>query len=367
MRARFYPRLVLCLSLTFCALIVGLTPVVSGVVAADTTTSTNTANGVAEGFALQVSPSPLTATLTPGQSTTLPLTIRNTASQSQNLKMGLEAFTIGATTGQVNLSNSPPTNIQPFVHFSSPTFSVEAGQIFTQNVTIDTPATAGFTYSFAITISPENPPKGANGKSAIAGSVAIFTLLSVNRPGAVSMLQLTKLSISKHVYQYLPATVTLTFKNTGNTLIQPTGTIFFQRHDSDTKPIAAITINPGDGYILPGTSRTLTTTWNDGFPHYVTASTTTKTGSMQLSWSGGNISKIRIGRYIAKVVAVYNNGQRDVPITGEVSFWVIPWLILLGILVIVLLILAGVGATFFKSFRAVTKRKKNKKDVPEKS
>ena len=341
--------------LTLVTVLLAFSFVTRSVSAADTTTGA--------GFSVQVSPSPLVATIIPGKSTSLDLQIRNTDSQKQALKMGLRSFAIGETNGQVNLSNSPPADVAKFVTFSSPTFSVEGGQIFTQHVTINTPASAGFTYSFAITISQQNPPKAANGKTAITGSVAVFTLLSVDKPGAVRKLELTKLTVSKHVYEYLPATVTLTFKNNGNTLVQPTGNLFIQRHSSDKTPLAALTINKGQGYILPGTSRSLTTSWSDGYPHYESVNVAGKSSAQKLSWQGGNISKIRIGRYVAKVVAVYDDGQRDVPITTEISFWVIPWRILLVILIVVLLILVGVISTIRRSTKKL--RRKSSKSAPK--
>lgn len=325
------------------------------------TSSASAATPAAEGFSIQVSPSPLTATLTPGVTTTLDLQIRNTANQTQDLKMGLRSFSIAEANGQVNLSNGSPTDVQSFVSFSNPNFSVQAGQIFTQHVTIKTPPSAGFTYSFAITVSQQNPPKAANGKTAITGSVAVFTLLSVNKPGAVRSLQLSKLSVSKHVYEFLPASITLTFKNNGNTLVQPTGTLFIQRHSSDTVPLAAITINKGNGYILPGTSRSLTSTWNDGFPHYDTVTVPNKPATTKLSWQGSSIGKLRIGRYVAKVVAVYDNGGRDVPITTEVSFMVIPWRILLAVFFVLLLLLVGVFTIIRNSTRKL--RRKTRKTV----
>ena len=344
------------LPLLLCAVVLVVLPLFSAVAsAADTST---------EGFSIQVSPSPLTTSLTPGVTTTLDLQIRNTNNQTQALKMGLRSFKIGSTTGEVQLSNNPPADVESFVSFSNPTFSVESGQIFTQHVIFKTPASAGFTYSFAITVSQLNPPKASNGKTAITGSVAVFTLLSVNRPGAVRSLELSKLSVNKHVYEYLPASISLTFKNNGNTLIQPTGTIFVQRHSSDAKPLAAITINQGNGYILPGTSRTLTATWNDGFPHYETVTVPGKTSQQKLTWQGSNIGKLRFGRYVAKVVAVYDNGGRDVPITTEVSFWVIPWRILLGAFVVLLLIVVGVFTTIRNSTKKL-RRKSRKADAKD--
>ena len=42
-----------------------------------------------------------------------------------------------------------------------------------------------------------------------------------------------------------------------------------------------------------------------------------------------------------KLVGVYNDGQRDVPIESEITFWILPWKILLGLLIV--LVLVGLG------------------------
>ena len=306
-----------------------------------------------DGFSLQISPSPLIATVKPGTTTSLDLQIRNTGSAAQTLKMGLRAFKIDQTTGQVDLETQTATDVPQFVTFGTPTFSLETGQIMTQHVTIATPANAGFTYSFAITVAQQTPPQASNGQTAIDGSVAVFTLLNVDRPGATSQLELTQLIASKHVYEYLPATITLKFKNSGNTLIQPKGTVYIQRHSNDAQPLAAINLNQSGGYILPDSSRDLTVTWNDGLPHYDAIDGSTK---QKLNWQGGDLTKLRFGRYVAKVVAVYSDGQRDIPITAEVSFWVIPWRLLLVGGVILLLIIVGIVASLLKSTKLFRRR-----------
>ncbi|MEO6761590.1 MAG: hypothetical protein ABI220_04425 [Candidatus Saccharimonadales bacterium] len=317
-----------------------------------------------EGFSLQVSPSPLVATVKPGTSQTLDLQIRNTNSTTQALKMGLRSFSIAESNGQIELGKEAPPDIQQLVRFSSPVFTVEAGQLFTQHITINTPKSAGFTYTFAVTISQQNAPKGQNGTSSIQGSVAVFTLLTVDKPGAVRKLEITKLSVSKHVYEYLPATVSITFKNIGNTLGQPKGTIFIQRHNNDKVPLATLDINDSGGYILPGSSRTISASWDSGFPHY---ETTNLNGASQqkLVWDGGNLSNLRFGRYEAKVVAVYDDGSHDVPLDANISFWVIPWRMLAILIAALVLITIGIVTTVRKSTKALRplRSKKPKSDA----
>lgn len=314
------------------------------------------------GFSLQVTPSPLIATIRPGEQSTLELRIRNTNTKTEELKMGLRTFSVSDSTGEVSLGTTEPSEITDFVTFSNPTFTLKAGEWFTQRIFVDTPASAGFTYSFAITVSRQTTTTPNTGAAAIQGSVAVFTLLSVDRPGAVRKFEITQVKSEQRVYEYLPATFKVTFKNTGNTLVRPTGNLFIQRLATDAKPIDALPINASGGYILPGTTRTLTIEWQNGFPHYETNQTSATQSSKNLVWNWAHINDIRIGRYVAKVVAIYDDGTRDVPVTGEVAFWVIPWKIIAGFLAIGLLIIVGIVSIFRGGFKALKRKRKNAKN-----
>ncbi len=313
------------------------------------------------GFSLQVTPSPLVATVKPGEQSTLELRIRNTNTKTEDLKMGLRTFSVSDTTGEVNLGTSEPSEVKDFVTFDNPTFTLKAGEWFTQRININTPSTAGFSYSFAVTVSRQSTTAPANGAATIQGSVAVFTLLSVDKPGAVRKFEIAQVKSEKQVYEYLPATFKVTFKNTGNTLVRPTGNLFIQRLATDTTPIEALPINPSGGYILPGTTRTLTIEWKSGFPHYENREISATQSTKSLTWNWAHINDIRIGRYVAKVVAIYDDGTRDVPVTGEVGFWVIPWKILIGIAVVAGLIIAGIISLFRGSFKAIKRKGTSKK------
>jgi hypothetical protein len=66
----------------------------------------------------------------------------------------------------------------------------------------------------------------------------------------------------------------------------------------------------------------------------------------KLTWDFNSpLSKVRFGHYTADLLAVYDNGQEDVPLEATVSFWVLPWR-LLGVVALSLLFGgAGIWAT----------------------
>lgn len=310
------------------------------------------------GFALQVAPSPLVASVSPGADTTLELSIRNTSTSKQSLKMGLSSFSVDENSGEVKLGTDEPAEVKDLVSFSEPEFDLAAGEMMTQKITIKVPEDAAFTYTFATTISRKDAVKPSGSTTAIQGSVAVFTLLGVDKPGAERKFELSELMSAKRVYEYLPANFSVKLKNTGNTLVQPKGNIYIQRGSNDQNPVSVIPLNPNNGYILPATNRVLQTDWSDGFPRYenVPDGDTGQT-KRKLVWDWSKLSQIRIGKYTAKVVAVYDDGQRDVPVVAEVSFWVMPWRIIGVLLLVLLVFVVGVVTMIRKSTKLVKKHK----------
>jgi hypothetical protein len=292
-------------------------------------------------FSVQVTPSPLVAQVRVGETRTLELRIRNNGAGSENLKVGMRAFK-ALEDGNVQLLEESPREIAGWVTFSQPTFTLRSGEWFTENIKITPPKDAGFSYSFAITIGRATQGSPAPGTQQVVGSVAVFALINIDRPGATRAFTVDEFKSEKRSYEFLPANFSLRLRNSGNTIVQPQGNIFIQR-SSGGQPISVLPLNPNGSFLLPGTSRELSSAWTEGFPSYQdvkTADNAPSTRKLVWDWSKGQ--DFRFGKYVAKVVAVYNDGQRDVPIVTEVSFWVIPWKLLLLAGAILALLLVGV-------------------------
>ncbi len=320
-------------------------------------------------FSLQVTPSPLVLTIKPGETTTTELKIRNNGDKAEVLKIEPKSFNINGDTGDVTLNDGTPGDINEWVTFANPTFTVLPGEWFTQRITIALPGDAGFSYSFALVISRAKDTTTAKpGETTVKGSVAVFTLIAVDRPDAKRSVEIVSFSATKQAYEYLPAEFKTTLKNTGNTIVQPYGNIFIQRSATAKTPIATLPVNEGKGYILPGSSRTLTTSWDGGFPAYQSVKTADNSQPKKsLVWNWDQLSNFRFGRYTAKLVAVYNDGSRDVPLEAQTTFWVIPWKIILGALAVIALLCIGIFSFIKKSFLVVkhSKQKHQSHEVPK--
>jgi hypothetical protein len=303
-------------------------------------------------FSLQVTPSPLVTTVKPGENKTLELRIRNAGTAPEELKAELRSFKLTEGNDSVQLLSDTPREVSDWVSFESPKFSVKPGEWFTERVKLNVPPQAGFSYSFAIVISRVHQVAQPS-STTLQGSVAVFTLISIDRPGAVRKFSIESATASKKFYEFLPTDFSIKLKNTGNTIVLPIGEVFIQRSSNSTKPpIAALPLNSANSYMLPDMNRTFSVEWVNGFPSYQTQKVAdnvpTKRG---LVWDWSEAQNFRFGHYIAKVVAVYNDGQRDVPIYAEIGFWVIPWKLILGGLFVISILLTGVIVIVRRVFR----------------
>jgi hypothetical protein len=53
--------------------------------------------------------------------------------------------------------------------------------------------------------------------------------------------------------------------------------------------------------------------------------------TLQINWN--KLTSFRIGKYTANLLLVYDNGTRDIPIEATISFWVLPWKVILGVFI----------------------------------
>lgn len=311
-------------------------------------------------FSLLVTPSPLVATIKPGETRDLELKIRNGATGTEKLMIEPRKFTINERTGEVNLEDTAAPDIAEWISFSKPKFTIASGEWVTEKIHIALPKNTGFSYSFALLIKRAQDNTVIESGRLIKGSVAIFTLINVDRPGAVRSLTVEKFSASESVYEYLPATMTVQFRNNGNTIIQPFGNIFIQRGGNDASPLATLPVNNQGGYILPGSNRILKADWSEGFPLYKVTTNADGSPKKDEVWDWSKLSQFRLGSYTAKLVAVYNDGLRDVALQKETTFWVIPWKIVAGILVVLLVLFLGVWTVLRRTWSLLKRGKRQK-------
>lgn len=312
-----------------------------------------------EGFNIITSPLPIKLNTTPGRTVTADLRMKNQGAKPETIKVGLMKFGANGTTGQPDLQDlTPKDTYANWVSFSPGTFVAQPNVWNTIQMTIKVPNDASLGYYLAVTFSRASQA-GQKDATNLKGAVATLVLLNVDSPNAKRALEIEDFTTSKGLYEYLPTTFTVKVKNTGNLYLPPTGNIYIQRGD---KAIGTVAFNSAGGSVLPDSSRVFKVDWADGFPVFKDRLVDGKPvpgknaePKKDLKWDFTQISKFRIGKYTAKLLVVYEDGQRDIPIQSSVSFWVIPWKIILVLLVIVSLI----GFGIWVAFRSVVRKAKH--------
>lgn len=311
---------------------------------------------------LTTSPLPINLKVEPGSSISTALKIKNDGNQSEDLKVSLMKFKADPATGAAILSDREPTDgYFDWVTFSDPTFTLPQNEWKTVTATFTVPNTAAFDYYYAIVFfRADQDVKPGEQQTVLNGGTATLVLLTVDVPGARKQIELDRFSVDRNIFEFLPTTFDVRVKNTGDVHVIPHGNVFISRSGSDEN-IAILNVNATQGSVLPDSPRTFSPDWSDGFPVYVAkeengAPQKNAEGNLirELKWNFADAAKLRFGKYQAKLLLVYDDGTRDVPIESEVSFWVIPWRLLAGALVIAIFVLIGLKSTlqsWYRKFR----------------
>jgi len=318
--------------------------------------------GAATGSGSNLTTSPVSVTLSgmPGETVTTYLQLQNNGLNPTPIQVKLEKFRASGDLGQAAIYDPGSNDLSmSWVHFSDTSFIAQPGVWKQIKMTIIIPETAAFGYYYAVVFSPVAKTSPIPGNNAFRGANAILVLLNVRTPGEKNQLQIASFSAAQNIYQYLPVSFSVKIRNMGDIYAAPRGDIYISAGDGSGKTLDTIELNKAQGNVLPGTDRVFALTWDDGFPRYVTkrlngqiVSDAKGQPQTELSWDLSKLSHLRFGRYTARLVMVYNDGVRDIPLTASVSFWVIPW----SILLVMLVVAALVGLGLWSVVRVVVRR-----------
>lgn len=299
------------------------------------------AGGDANGIKLTISPVPISISIAPGQSFSQVVEVKNAGSKVETLTPGLLSFSVNKDTGATILKlPTKDDEFVPWVHFSNPSLTLKPQEWGKVTMTINVPDTAAYGYYFAVRWSrPAEADSLNNGSTSLIGSVAQLVLLEVPAPGTKREIKVNSFKTDQKWYEFLPVTFTASLQNTGNIHAAPTGNIFIEngRHNQ----VDSLRINKEKGVILPGSSRSFSSTWSNGFPLYQYKMVDDKVvlnkegqAQKQLVWKLSHADWWRFGRYNASLLMAYNRDGQDIPLTAQVSFWIIPWRLILLLIAI---------------------------------
>ncbi|MBP7768605.1 hypothetical protein KA082_02100 [Candidatus Woesebacteria bacterium] len=299
---------------------------------------------------LTISPVTLSLETDPGVPVSSHIKIRNNSSQPESLKITIGTFSPDESGGKAKLRDPRPDDtFIPWLSVPSSQILVNPGEWTTVPVSFSPPPSASLSYYYSIMISRVAKPQVNPGESAVEGAPALLVLTTVHSPNTSKQLSLTKLDIASSFLEYLPQTFSISIKNSGNVHVIPSGSIFIDGQGK--KDLAVLPINPNAGEVLPNSTRQFSVNWNDGFPVYSNDS------SHSLSWDFSKANRLRFGKYTAHLIMVYDDGSRDVPVESSISFWVVPWKILIGLLVIIFFVILGARSTLLSILKYFKKKK----------
>ena len=330
----------------------------------------------AVGTSLTTSPVSVNLTGKAGQTVTTTLQVQNNSANALKIAIQLDTFHAQGTAGKAAIT--PPTSNDTFiswVHFSQTSFIAQPGAWTPVTMTINLPTSASLGYYYAVLFKPvESFATSTPNTNFITGSNTVLVLLNTVSANEKPRLQVASFTASKKVYEYLPATFNIDVRNSGNIYLPPSGDIYITKGSGLNNVIATLDINPGAGNVLPSSDRAFSVQWANGFPVFEPKQAngqplTNKAGQPveQLHWNFAQASHFRFGHYYAHLTLVYSNGTQDIPINGIVSFWVIPWKLILIILVPLALIVFALWSIIRKIYKRIRKiiHKKTKPEVTQ--
>ncbi len=319
-----------------------------------------------DGLNLVVSPLPINLVTEPGATVSAQIKIKNNSDHPETLQAGLMKFSVYGDEGKPKLiEREEGDDYFDWVSFSEKGFVLNANEWKTITVNINVPETAAFGYYYAVTLSRSDEENGVGeGKTKVIGATASLILLEVRVPQAVRKVEVLEFSTPKKVYEFLPTKFTVKLKNEGNVHVSPRGNIFIDKW-GEKKDAAILGINDLKGNVLPDSNRIFESEWNDGFPVYVEKVNdkqvvTDRLGKIkkELKWDFSQVSKLRWGKYTANMLLVYDDGEKDVPIEGTLTFWIIPCRILGGLGVVVLLVVLGLRSVLIVPIKKMIETRK---------
>jgi hypothetical protein len=296
-----------------------------------------------------------------GQSVSTQLRVMNNNPSPEQVKVSLAKFKAKGVNGEAQIykPTADDTSVN-WVHFSTTSFIAQPKVWENITMTISIPQMADPGYYYAVLFTPNLGEKPSANN--IKGTNAVLVLVNTNSKSELKKLSIASFSTTKSVYQYLPVNFNVLISNEGNIHVIPNGEIFITRTQHG-KTIDTLNINSAGGNVLPNSQRIFTASWTNGIPVYqnkvVGGKTITNSKGQPvqaLNWNSSKpLSSLRFGKYYAHLVVEYNNGITDVSSDAVLSFWVLPWELLLITIIIIVAAAALFIFIFWKLYKKIFK------------
>lgn len=275
--------------------------------------------------------------------------VHNNTGTPMPLTISVNTMTINER-GDIVPQALPTQDSTGWFKFPTTQITVPANEWLDVPFTANVPGDAAFGNYFAVSFAP-GVTKVAGSNAVIQGNIVVPMLINVQKAGSVAQASIASFKVDNFVSEYQPVTFTVDVKNTGNVHLKPRGNIFI-RGPKD-KDLAVLEVNSAQGNVLPGANRAFSSQWADGF---IVKEPVMENGNPKIDDQGkpvthivinwNKLTSLRIGKYSAYVLMVYDNGQRDIPIESTVTFWIFPYTAVAITLVVLIVLFVGISTIF---------------------
>ena len=295
--------------------------ILSSILFFGSTVSAATTSTTTVGQALEIAPPILTLSANPGQTINAQILLRDISSGNLLVSNQINDFVAAGENGTPKIIIGNDTN-NPFSMKNwitpLPSFELSPEQIKTLNIAINVPIHASPGGHYGVIRFSGLPPSLSSSGVSLQASIGVLVLLTVNGK-LTDNLSLSQFSVtsgtsgSGKIFESTPLNFIIKTKNSGNVQEEPTGHITVT--DMFNKAVATINVNIPPHNVLPDSTREFTAALNS-----------TEIGNRHL-----------FGLYHAKLQLSYGVNSHKT-ITSSLSFWVIPYKLIIGGLILIIVL-----------------------------
>jgi hypothetical protein len=291
----------------------------------------------ATGQALEIAPPVVLLKANPGQTITTQISLRDVSKGSLIVSNQINDFEASGENGipkiNINTSRPGPYSIVSWINPLSE-LTLNSKQIKSLPITINVPANASPGGYYGIIRFTATPPELKGTGVSLSASLGALIFIRVNGEAkenlTVASFTASDGNKTGWLFESTPIQFDIRLKNNGNMFEQPVGVISIT--DMFNKKIADVNVNLPQNYILPQSIRKFSQILD----------------SSQL----GN--RWLFGKYKAELKLTY--GANNQTLTQNLTFWVIPWRLILVIIVVLIGVIIALYYTIKRYNRYVIKR-----------
>ena len=279
--------------------------------------------------AVTVSPPIIELDAAKGDVITQSVKVRNEGTSAATFYLSTEKFIAAGETGSPQfVSGGEDVDLVSWIKFPYDNISVPGGATVEIPFTIVVPSYASPGGHYAAIFIGNVPPKAVGETSQVSIASRIGTLVLVRIAGEVKeSAEVLEFSTSAKTYGSLPVDFAIRVKNSGNVHIKPSGSILVKNMLGSV--VGKVDANDKGGNVLPDSIRKFDAQWIKN-PNAVGA---------QTFWGKYREQKenYAFGKYTADLNLAYGTAGKT--LMSSVSFWVIPWnIILVNLLIVVIIV-----------------------------